>query len=112
MVFQRIRPPNPVGIVIKWSQTISFRIARHARARSPKPRSARIGDLMFRKVLFTGFAVATLALAQGGGMGGSGGGMGGSGGGMGPSGGREENGMAPGGGGGMRAQKPTKADQM
>ena len=68
---------------------------------------------MFAKVMLTGLAVATLALAQGG-MGGGAdtGGMGGGGGtgrGGGNSGGGEMGG-GMGGGGGARAQKETKAD--
>ena len=70
---------------------------------------------MFLKALFTGFAVAALAMAQGGGMGQSGGGIGGADtGGMGGGGGRGSM-EGPEGSGrpmGMRAQKETKADQM
>lgn len=69
---------------------------------------------MFLKAMFTGFAVAALALAQGGGMGGGGG----AGGGMGTIGGagQEENGVRAGGmgpsGGTRGAQKQTKADMI
>jgi hypothetical protein len=68
---------------------------------------------MFAKVLFTGFAVAALALAQGG-MGGGGGG-GDTGGGMGTGSGMGRGGGDTGGGGGggsPRAQKETKGDMM
>jgi hypothetical protein len=66
---------------------------------------------MFTKVCFTGFAVATLALAQGmGGPGNQTGGGAGRGGGMGDSGGM--GGVGMGGGGGSRQQKETKADQI
>lgn len=67
---------------------------------------------MFWKAIFTGFALASLALAQGGGMGGMGGGggdMGGGGGGGGDMGG---GGGAPSGAPMARQQKQTKAEMM
>src|SRR5271165_3686750 len=86
-----------------------------ARERSMRTnvRTSERGNSMFLKALFTGFAVATLALAQGGGgMGGDTGDMGGAGGGRGGGGGM--GGDMGGGMGttGMRAQKQSKADMM
>jgi hypothetical protein len=71
---------------------------------------------MFAKILLTGFAVAALALAQGG-MGSAGGGdtggMGGGGGGGGRGGGSGDmNSIGGGGGGAPRVQKQTKAELM
>ena len=69
---------------------------------------------MFAKVVLTGFAVAALALAQGGMGSGGGADTGGGGGGMGRGGGNSgmggDMGGGMGGGGGARVQKETKAD--